>query len=224
MRDVRNPLDSAGRPDDGGSMAVALLTFLAAATLVIVAPGPDTLLVTRNVFRRGRRGGLVTGAGTVTGLALWSVAAALGLSALLAASEVGYNVVRVAGGLYLIWLGVQSLRSHGAVPAAPTEAPAMSMHRAYLSGVLSNLLNPKIGVFFVTFLPGFVPIGAPVGTTAALLGAVFVLETALWIVVLVWLVGRGTGWLSRQGVRRWLDRVTGVVLIGFGIRVAAEVR
>ena len=100
----------------------------------------------------------------------------------------------------------------------------MPMHRAYLSGVLSNLLNPKIGVFFVTFLPGFVPLGAPVGATAALLGAVFVLETALWIIVLVWLVGRGTGWLSRQGVRRWLDRVTGVVLIGFGIRVAAEVR
>jgi len=163
-------------------MVVALLTFLAAATLVIVAPGPDTLLVTRNVFRRGRRGGLVTAAGTVTGLALWSVA------------------------------------------AAPTEAPAMPMHRAYLSGLLSNLLNPKIGVFFVTFLPGFVPIGAPVGTTAALLGAVFVLETALWLVVLVWLVGRGTGWLSRQGVRRRLDRVTGVVLIGFGIRVAADVR
>ena len=183
-----------------------------------------TLLVTRNVFRRGRRGGLVTGAGTVTGLALWSVAAALGLSALLAASEVGYNVVRVAGGLYLIWLGVQSLRSHGAVAAAPTEAPAMPMHRAYLSGLLSNLLNPKIGVFFVTFLPGFVPIGAPIGTTAALLGAVFVLETALWLVVLVWLVGRGTGWLSRRGVRRRLDRITGVVLIGFGIRVAADVR
>ena len=205
-------------------MVVALLTFLAAATLVIVAPGPDTLLVTRNVFRRGRRGGIVTGAGTITGLALWSVAAALGLSALLAASEVGYNVVRVAGGLYLIWLGAASLRSHGAVPAAPTEAPALPMHRAYLSGLLSNLLNPKIGVFFVTFLPGFVPIGAPVGTTAALLGAVFVLETALWIAVLVWLVGRGTGWLSRQGVRRRLDRVTGVVLIGFGIRVAADVR
>ena len=205
-------------------MVVALLTFLAAATLVIVAPGPDTLLVTRNVFRRGRRGGLVTGAGTITGLALWSVAAALGLSALLAASEVGYNVVRVAGGLYLIWLGAASLRSHGAVPAAPTKAPAMPMHRAYLSGLLSNLLNPKIGVFFVTFLPGFVPIGAPVGTTAALLGAVFVLETALWLVVLVWLVGRGTGWLSRRGVRRWLDRITGVVLIGFGVRVAAEVR
>jgi RhtB (resistance to homoserine/threonine) family protein len=207
-------------------MAVALLTFLAAATFVIVAPGPDTLLVTRNVFRRGRRGGLVTAAGTVTGLALWSVAAALGLSALLAASEVGYNVVRVAGGLYLIWLGVQSLRSHAAVAVTPTEAPPMPMpmHRAYLSGVLSNLLNPKIGVFFVTFLPGFVPIGAPVGSTAALLGAAFVVETALWLVVLVWLVGRGTGWLSRQGVRRWLDRVTGVVLIGFGVRVAAEVR
>ncbi len=206
-------------------MDLALLTFLAAATLVIVAPGPDTLLVTRNVFRRGRRGGLVTAAGTVTGLALWSVAAALGLSALLSASRVGYDVVRVAGGLYLIWLGVQSLRSHGTqARAAATEAAPMPMHRAYLSGVLSNLLNPKIGVFFVTFLPGFVPAGAPVGATAALLGALFVVETGLWLVVLVWLVGRGTGWLSRRDVRRWLDRVTGVVLIGFGVRVATEVR
>ena len=98
------------------------------------------------------------------------------------------------------------------------------MHRAYLSGVLSNLLNPKIGVFFITFLPGFVPLGAPVGTTAALLGALFVVETALWLLVLVWLVGNGTGWLSRPGVRRWVDRVTGVVLIGFGIRVVADTR
>ena len=205
-------------------MAVALLTFLAAAALIIVAPGPDTLLVTRNVFRRGRRGGLVTAAGTVTGLALWSVAAALGLSALLAASEVGYNVARVAGGLYLIWLGAQTLRSHGTASATATEAAPLPMHRAYLSGVLSNLLNPKIGVFFITFLPGFVPMGAPVGSTAALLGALFVVETALWLLVLVWLVGNGTGRLSRPGVCRWVDRVTGVVLIGFGIRVVADTR
>ena len=205
-------------------MVAALLTFLAAATLVIVAPGPDTLLVTRNVFRRGRRGGLVTAAGTVTGLALWSVAAALGLSALLAASEVGYNVARVAGGLYLIWLGVQTLRSHGTACDTATPVTPLPMHRAYLSGVLSNLLNPKIGVFFITFLPGFVPLGAPVGTTAALLGALFVVETALWLLVLVWLVGNGTGWLSRPGVRHWVDRVTGVVLIGFGIRVVADTR
>jgi RhtB (resistance to homoserine/threonine) family protein len=205
-------------------MTVALLTFLAAATLIILAPGPDTLLVTRNVFRRGRRGGLITAAGTVTGLALWSVAAALGLSALLATSRIGYDVVRVAGGLYLIWLGIQSLRSRGAVPTPQTEAAPTPIHRAYLSGVLSNLLNPKIGVFFVTFLPGFVPPGAPVGATAALLGALFVVETGLWLVMLVWLVSRGTGWLGRRAVRQWLDRVTGVVLIGFGIRVAAEVR
>ncbi len=205
-------------------MTVALLTFLAAATLIILAPGPDTLLVTRNVFRRGRRGGLVTAAGTVTGLALWSMAAALGLSALLATSRIGYDIVRVAGGLYLVWLGIQSLRSRGTVPTPQTEVAPTPMHRAYLSGVLSNLLNPKIGVFFVTFLPGFVPAGAPVGATAALLGALFVVETGLWLVVLVWLVGRGTGWLSKRAVRQWLDRVTGVVLIGFGIRVAAEVR
>ena len=89
------------------------------------------------------------------------------------------------------------------------------MHRAYLSGVLSNLLNPKIGVFFVTFLPGFVPAGAPIGATAALLGALFVVGTELWLLVLVWLVGHGTGWLSRPrrapvgrpGHRRRADRL-----------------
>ena len=222
MSETRLPHSSV--PDKADGMTVALLTFLAAATLIIVAPGPDSLLVTRNVFRRGRRGGFVTAAGTVTGLALWSVAAALGLSALLAASRLGYDVVRVAGGLYLIWLGVQGLRSHGGMPTALTEATPMPMHRAYLSGVLSNLLNPKIGVFFVTFLPGFIPAGAPVGGMAALLGALFVVETGLWLLVLVWLVGRGTDWLSRPEARRWLDRVTGVVLIGFGVRVATEVR
>ncbi|PZS23617.1 MAG: LysE family translocator [Pseudonocardiales bacterium] len=207
-------------------MTAAVLTFIATATLLIVAPGPDSLLVARNVFRGGRRGGIGTAAGTLTGLSAWSVAAALGLSALLAASRVGYDALRVAGGIYLIWLGVQSLRSRGTVipqtdsPSEHTIRPGLG--RAYLSGVVSNVLNPKIGVFFVAFLPGFIPEGAPIVATAALLGALFVAETGVWLAVLVWLVGRGAGWLSRRGVQRWLERVTGVVLIGFGVRLVAE--
>ncbi|MDQ2788917.1 MAG: LysE family translocator [Actinomycetota bacterium] len=162
-------------------MTAAVLTFIATATLLIVVPGPDSLLVARNVFRGGRRGGIGTAAGTLTGLSAWSVAAALGLSALLAASRVGYDALRVAGGIYLIWLGVQSLRSRGTVipqtdsPSEHTIRPGLG--RAYLSGVVSNVLNPKIGVFFVAFLPGFIPEGAPIVATAALLGALFVAET-----------------------------------------------
>jgi len=210
-------------------MTTAVLTFVVAATLLIVAPGPDSLLVTRNVFRGGRRAGMGTAAGTLTGLTAWSVAAAFGLSALLAASRAGYDVVHVAGGLYLVWLGVQSVRGHGARPldsgtVAGRDPGGVALGRAYLTGVVSNLLNPKIGVFFVAFLPGFIPTGAPVAPTAGLLGALFVAETGLWLAVLVWLVGRGAGWLRRRGVQRWLERITGAVLIGFGVRLAAEAR
>ncbi|HEY1973266.1 MAG TPA: LysE family translocator [Pseudonocardia sp.] len=208
-------------------MGVALLTFAAAATLLIMAPGPDSLLVTRNFFRGGARAGLVTSAGTVSGLLLWSVAAALGLSALVAASRVGYDIVRVAGGCYLVWLGVQSLRSRGISPElgmADPQQRSPGLARAYLNGVLSNLLNPKIGVFFVAFLPGFIPAGAPVSITAAAFGGWFALETGMWLAALVWLLHRGAGWLSTVAVRRWIDRVTGLVLIGFGLRVATEAR
>ncbi|MGI8816330.1 MAG: LysE family translocator [Pseudonocardia sp.] len=192
-----------------------------------MSPGPDSLLVSRNVFRGGRRGGLATAAGTVTGLAAWSVAAALGLSALLAASRVGYDAIRVVGGTYLVWLGLQSLCARAALIPRPQEGHPLdpvlhSARRAYLSGVASNLLNPKIGVFFVAFLPGFIPRDAPLAVTAGLFGGLFVIETGLWLVLLVWLVGRGSGWLSRREVRRWLDRITGVVLIGFGARLVSE--
>jgi threonine/homoserine/homoserine lactone efflux protein len=106
-------------------------------------------------------------------------------------------VVRVTGGIYLIWLGVQSLRARstmladtGSVPDRPG-APRLGC--AYATGVVSNLLNPKIGIFFVAFLPGFIPAGAPVAATAGLLGALFVAETGLWLAMLIWLVGRGQG-------------------------------
>jgi threonine/homoserine/homoserine lactone efflux protein len=208
-------------------MGVALLTFAAAAALVIMAPGPDTLLVTRNFFRGGPKAGLVTSAGTVTGLTLWSGAAALGLSALVAASQVGYDIVRVAGGCYLIWLGVQSLRSRGAaseVGMDPSGPRTQRLVRVYLNGVLSNLLNPKIGIFFIAFLPEFVPTGAPVSATAAAFGGLFAVETGLWLAALVWLLQRGAGWLSTDPVRRRIDRATGVLLIGLGLRVATEAR
>jgi threonine/homoserine/homoserine lactone efflux protein len=206
-------------------MIGTLLGFAVASTLLILAPGPDSLLVMRNALRGGRRAGWVTAGGTVSGLLVWAVAAAAGLSALLRASQVGYDVVRLAGAGYLIWLGAGSLRS--ARRAEPAEAGGDGGFRsrhAYLSGLLSNLLNPKIGVFFIAFLPGFIPAGAPAGLASLGLGLCFLAETGAWLGTLAWLAASGAGWLRRGAVRRGLERVTGIALIGIGLRLAAEAR
>jgi threonine/homoserine/homoserine lactone efflux protein len=213
-------------------MGTALIDFAVAATLLILAPGPDSMLVLRNSLRGGRRVGLSTAAGTVTGLLSWALAAALGISALLTASRVGYDVLRLVGGAYLVWLGVMTLRRR---PSPPVPAPsgqdeqpvavgATSLRRAYLNGVVSNACNPKIGVFFVAFLPNLMPAGAPAREFSLLLGAWFALETGVWLAAVVWMAGHAKAWLSRPRWQRRLEQLTGVVLIAFGIRVATEGR
>ena len=214
-------------------MTTALLGFALAATLVILAPGPDFMLVMRNTVRGGRRAGWVTACGTLSGLTVWALAAALGLSALLRVSHVAYDVLRFCGAAYLIWLGMTSLvnfrreRTDRARPApditALGQAPARP-GRAYLNGMLSNLLNPKISVFFMAFLPAFVPAGASASQFSLVLGAWFIAETGLWLAVVAWLADRGVRWLRRPTVQRWLERITGIVLIGFGLRLATESR
>ena len=213
-------------------MTAALVGFALATTLLILAPGPDSLLVMRNTVRGGRRAGLATAAGTLSGLLVWAIGATLGLSALLQASRLGYDVLRVAGAAYLIWLGVTTLglfhrrtphSHHQAAPAAPT-APVARLGRVYLNGLVSNVFNPKIGVFFIAFLPGFIPAGESTAMFSLTLGLWFVVETGLWLATVVWMVTRGVGWLRRITVQRWLERATGAVLIGFGLRLATEAR
>lgn len=209
-------------------MLTSWIGFIPAATLVILAPGPDSLLVLRNSARGGRRAGYVTAAGTLSGLAVWAVAAALGVSALLMASRVGYDILRLAGAAYLIWLGLVAfglVRIGKKSAPAPRTDPAQQLGwmRAYATGFLSNTLNPKVGVFFIAFLPTFVPTGAN-AAELLLFGGWFVLETGLWLWFIAWTGARGAAWMNRAAVRRWLDRVTGVVLVGFGIRLLADQR
>lgn len=224
-------------------MTAALLAFALAATVLILAPGPDSLLVMRNTLRGGRRAGWVTAGGTLSGLLVWVVAAVLGLSELLRVSRVGFDILRLAGAAYLIWLGVSSLglgrrqparrkpaRHPPGTPATPRvadepagAAPA-GWPRVYLNGLLSNLFNPKISVFFMAFLPAFIPAGVSTAQFSLVLGLWFIVETGLWLAVVAWLVGRGARWVQRPSVQRWLGRFTGVVLIGFGIRLATEAR
>ena len=207
-------------------MLTASVTFALAAALIVLLPGPDTLVVLRNLVRGGRRRAALTVAGVLCGLTVWVTAAALGMAAVLHASEEAYLALRVVGAAYLLWLGVQTLRSRTVPEMLPNGAPAdlspESRGRGFGAGLATDLLNPKVGVFFVTFLPGFVPDGQPVGAASLAFGAIFVIETAVYFALLLFLAGRITGWLRDTTVRRWLDRATGTVLIGFGLRLAVE--
>jgi threonine/homoserine/homoserine lactone efflux protein len=208
-------------------MLTASVTFALAASLIVLLPGPDTLVVLRNLIRGGRRTAALTVVGVLSGLTVWVAAAALGLAALLHASESAYTALRLAGAAYLLWLGLQTLRARAAPPALtePIEVQPKRrrwLGRGYGAGLATDLLNPKVGVFFVTFLPGFVPSDAPVGGASLAFGGIFVVETALYFAFLLFLAGRITTWMRDTTIRRWLDRATGTVLIGFGVRLVIE--
>ena len=206
-------------------MVLALATFTLAAVLIVLLPGPDTLVVLRNLTRGGARRGLATVVGVNIGLVLWVAAAALGLAAVLRASHVAYDVLRVVGACYLVWLGVLSLK--GRREAAAQHAARRPARRGLLgsgfgAGLATNLLNPKVGVFFVTFLPGFVPHGYPVAATVVLFGAVFIVLNVAYFLLLLALAGRVSTWMGTPNVRRRMELVTGTVLVAFGIRLAVE--
>ncbi|HLY34857.1 MAG TPA: LysE family translocator [Jatrophihabitantaceae bacterium] len=205
-------------------MLVAVVTFALAAVLIVLLPGPDTLVMLRSIVRGGRSRGIATACGVLTGLAIWVSGAALGISALLRASHLGYDALRIAGAVYLVWLGVSSLllRRSATSPASDRPPRRGLLGTGFVSGLLTDLLNPKVGVFFISFLPGFVPHGASVGWTTLLFGAIFIVETALYCALLLALAGRVTAWMNRPRTRRRLDAITGSVLIAFGIRLALE--
>jgi threonine/homoserine/homoserine lactone efflux protein len=202
-------------------MLVAILTFSVAAALIVILPGPDTLVVVRSMIRDGRRRAIWTAAGGLTGLVVWVCVAAAGLSAVLRASHDAYLALRVVGGVYLVWLGVQSLRARS-TPSAERPGRRGLLGSGFGAGLATDLLNPKVGVFFVTFLPGFVPRGEPVGATSLLLGGIYILETVVYFAALVILSGPVVRWMTTARVRRRLDRVMGAVFIAFGVRLATE--
>jgi threonine/homoserine/homoserine lactone efflux protein len=215
-------------------MLTAVATFSVAAALLVILPGPDTLVVLRSMVRGGRRRAILTALGGLTGLAIWVTTAALGLAALLRASEGAYLTVKIAGAAYLMWLGVKSIRSRAIGPAAespdvaeiPDASPLPRSRERLLSGygagLATNLLNPKIGVLFVALMPGFVPAGRSVATTSLLLGSVYIALTAVYVTVLIALSGTVMRWMSEPRIRRRADRAMGVVFLAFGVQVATE--
>ena len=195
-----------------------LAGFLVVAAVVICTPGPDTALTIRNALTGGRRSGMSTALGVALGQAVWTIAAAAGLVALLRASQPAFTALRLAGAAYLVYLGLQSLvaavrrrsRSH---TAARRTTPGGSLRQ----GLLSNLGNPKMAVFFTSLLPQF-------GTDLPSLlgfGLLFALLTGAWLSGYAAAAARARGVLARERVRRTLDAVTGTVLVALGLRVAA---
>jgi len=198
--------------------------FLGVSAVVIVLPGPDTALTIRNALLGGRAGGIATAAGVATGQAVWTLAAAVGVAALLRASEPAFVAVRIAGAAYLAWLGAVALlaavRGSRAAHAGGGRPPAR-VRSAYRQGVLSNLGNPKMAVFFTSLLPQF---GGTSFAALLGLGLVFCSMTLVWLAGYGVVVARAGDVLRRSRVRRALDGVTGAVLIAFGLRLATERR
>ena len=204
-------------------MVSALLTFALASVLIVLIPGPDTLVVLRSVVLSGRREGVRTSLGVLTGLVVWILAAALGLTALLRASQDGYLILRLIGAAYLLYIGVQALRSRILRQPVDTTAPVRSLvGRGYRAGLMTDLLNPKVGVFFVTLFPAFIPRHEPVAAMTIGLGLIFLVETVVYFGAILLFVRRLSAWIESERVRRRLNRATGLVLIGFGVRLAIE--
>jgi RhtB (resistance to homoserine/threonine) family protein len=206
-----------------------LLVFIGVAALVIVIPGPDTAVVTKNVLVHGRRAALGTSLGVSAGISVWTVAAAAGVASVIRASAVAFTVLKLLGALYLIWLGIGALRA--ARRAATAEGVAGAEARSpigagggFRQGLLSDLANPKIGIFFTSLLPQFVDPGRAVFLPFLTLGAVFVAMTLAWLCVYTLVAARAAQTLTRPRVKAALDRFTGVVLIGIGLRLATEHR
>lgn len=203
-------------------MSADLGAFLVVAAIVVITPGVDMAVVTRNALMDGRRAALLTALGINLGVLFWVMAAALGLAAVVAASATAFAAIKFAGAVYLIYLGLMALRLGQRAEAA--DAPSREPGRApFRQGLVSNLLNPKIAVFFTGLLPQFV---GSHGSAAELLllGFLFNSLGVAWLTGYALLAARGRNVLSRPAVKRTLDRVTGIVLIGLGARLAFERR
>lgn len=194
--------------------------FLAAAIVITIAPGPDNLMVLALGMARGRRAGLAFGLGCAVGCLSHTVLAALGISALIAASASTFTTVKIVGGGYLLWLGIQALRK--ARPAgAGRPPPELDVRHLFARGLLANAINPKVILFFLAFLPQFVDVGrAHAGWQMAQLGVIFTLQAALIFGAIGWSAGRLGQWLTRRpSIGVWLDRVAGVIFVALGLRL-----
>ena len=204
--------------------------FVGVAALVIMTPGPDTAVTIRNTLLGGRIGGLFTAMGVAVGLAIWALATSAGIVAVLLASEPLFLAVKLAGAAYLIVLGLQSLwvafRPGSAAGVAVDAGPVRQLApwQAFRQGLISDLSNPKIAAFFPSLLPQFTPPGDTSFWSLVVLGLTFCAMTFTWLIAYAVVIASAGALLRRHSVRRVLEGITGAVLVGLGLRLAAEQR
>ncbi|TDY80941.1 UNVERIFIED_ORG: threonine/homoserine/homoserine lactone efflux protein [Pantoea allii] len=206
-------------------MTTTLFSFLFAITILTLTPGFDTALVLRSAVAQGAKRASVTALGITLGCLVWGVAVGFGLGALLLASEMAYNLLKWLGAAWLLWLGLKLLLKPRRT-AVDTQQPALQ--QGYLAcfsrGLLGNLLNPKVGIFYVSFLPQFIPAGASVALWCSLMALAHMLLGLIWNAVLIGGSHYFAGHLRKPRVLKVMDRLTGCVFIGFAAKLALSRR
>jgi len=195
--------------------------FLSAALLITISPGPDNLMVLSVGVSRGRRQGMVFGIGCALGCLSHTVLAALGVSALIAASPTAFGALKIIGGAYLVWLGIGALRSRGEARVAQTGLPDESLGRLFAKGLFANAINPKVVLFFLSFLPQFVVADrGDASWQTAQLGLLFTAQAVVLFSLLGYFSGAVGAWINRHpGAGMWMDRVAGAVFVGLGLKL-----
>jgi threonine/homoserine/homoserine lactone efflux protein len=198
-----------------------LYAFIGVAAVLTILPGADMALITRNVLAIGRRRTMLTVTGSCSGCVVHATASALGLSAILATSSTAFDVVKTLGAAYLVWIGVQSIRQARSAGPAASSAPARHAGVGpFLQGFLTNILNPKVAVFYLTFLPQFISPGEPVLRRSLFLAGIHIAMGLVWLSAYAWFVDQLGAVLTRPRVKAWLERTTGALLIALGVRLA----
>jgi RhtB (resistance to homoserine/threonine) family protein len=201
-----------------------VLAFTLLAALMTLSPGADTLLVVPNALRGGRRDGLATAFGICSGLYVHALLSALGISVILMHSAAAYTVLKILGAAYLVWLGLQSLRSAARertrAAAGNTQPARVPASRSYREGFITNGLNPKVIVFYLALLPQFIGAGDPVLAKSLLLTAIHVVEGIVWFTIVSFLVDRSRRFFLRPLLGRWIDGLCGAFLVALGVRLA----
>ena len=199
-----------------------LVAFTLVAAVLAITPGADTMLVVKNGIRFGSGAGWATTFGVLGGTVIHAVVSALGISVIVAQSETLFQLIKGLGALYLVWIGVQTLRTAGRMQANETMRGRLAIRGAFREGLTTNVLNPKVAIFYVAFLPQFISPSDPVLAKSLLMACIHNVLSLLWLGSLVLVISRGKRWMQKQKVQQGLSRASGVILVVLGVRLAME--
>lgn len=201
-----------------------IVLFLIACILLIILPGPDTAIITKNTLTGGRHGGFQTMLGSCVGLSIHTIAAVAGLSAIIVQSAVAFSVLKYVGAAYLCYLGVRTLMNMRANKGQVAEEVLVEVKGSsyFKQGFITNITNPKVAVFFLTFLPQFLAPGSEPFWSFLVMGLLYTVLTFIWFVLYVYLLDRIRSFMKRPATQAVIECLTGVVLLGFGIKLAFE--